>query len=205
MVGPSYFTDLVLYRVADRFGLQKGPFMESSELKCCRRCRQSKPISAFSRDRSRKDGRRGQCKECDAAASKARSRQRREADAARRAHIEARPDEAAIGVHRLLIRAHSAPAGSSAKKRAARDAALLAEYLPPDHVYHLPPKPDVCPVCGRLVGRDHIHNHHEDYDEPLEVIRMCASCHASYHAELKRAASAEFNTMTDGVEDQVAA
>jgi hypothetical protein len=42
-------------------------------------------------------------------------------------------------------------------------------------------KPKICSQCGK---DGEIHGHHEDYDEPLEVIWLCAGCHLELHADL---------------------
>jgi hypothetical protein len=42
-------------------------------------------------------------------------------------------------------------------------------------------RPSACEVCG--VGPDrHLVYHHPDYTRPLDVIPLCASCHARVHA-----------------------
>jgi uncharacterized LabA/DUF88 family protein len=39
-------------------------------------------------------------------------------------------------------------------------------------------KPLQCSICGR---ESRIHAHHEDYEKPLDVIWVCASCHKKIH------------------------
>jgi hypothetical protein len=41
-----------------------GPTLDSDDLKRCTKCGEEKPLAAFSRDRSRKDGRFSQCTAC---------------------------------------------------------------------------------------------------------------------------------------------
>ena len=41
-------------------------------------------------------------------------------------------------------------------------------------------RPAECPSC---LWTGIIHGHHEDYANPLDVVWLCASCHAKYHAD----------------------
>lgn len=36
-----------------------------------------------------------------------------------------------------------------------------------------------CTFCG---STENLHGHHEDYDHPLDVVWLCASCHGKLHA-----------------------
>jgi hypothetical protein len=42
-------------------------------------------------------------------------------------------------------------------------------------------KPLSCSCCGEFYPSRIIHAHHEDYSKPLDVIWMCAYCHADHH------------------------
>jgi hypothetical protein len=39
-----------------------------------------------------------------------------------------------------------------------------------------------CEVCK---ATEHIHRHHDDYNQPLEVMFLCSLCHKRRHKELK--------------------
>jgi len=44
-------------------------------------------------------------------------------------------------------------------------------------------RPDFCSLCGRQAK---IAGHHQNYDEALEVVWVCASCHRKIHNSMKR-------------------
>ncbi len=39
--------------------------------------------------------------------------------------------------------------------------------------------------CGRCGSSENIHGHHDDYEEPLAILWLCASCHARRHSLLR--------------------
>jgi len=41
-------------------------------------------------------------------------------------------------------------------------------------------RPEVCSTCSR---KTKLQGHHEDYDKPLDVVWLCASCHKKLHNE----------------------
>lgn len=43
-------------------------------------------------------------------------------------------------------------------------------------------KPETCSICGGWFGSK-IQAHHEDYDQPLEVVWCCQDCHVKLDAE----------------------
>jgi len=42
-------------------------------------------------------------------------------------------------------------------------------------------KPEACSKCGKKERKRCIHAHHHDYSLPLDVIWLCAKCHAGEH------------------------
>jgi hypothetical protein len=51
-------------------------------------------------------------------------------------------------------------------------------------------KPDSCSVCGRQDTR--IVAHHTNYDEPLNVVWLCSSCHKKEHNRLRKPSTRRF-------------
>lgn len=48
------------------------------------------------------------------------------------------------------------------------------------------PNPKPCEFCG---ATENIHRHHDDYDKPLEIRWLCASCHKRFHLEQMKGAA----------------
>lgn len=42
-------------------------------------------------------------------------------------------------------------------------------------------KPVKCECCGNEIEKEKLHGHHDDYDSPLDVRWLCASCHNEWH------------------------
>lgn len=126
------------------------------ELKVCRDCGLSKPLSEFYID-----GRRGRhinsCKECKRAYE--RRPERSEYERKRYKVPERRAYSLANSKHWVRLnddgyRAHNAA------NNAVRDGKL---------------KRKPCQQCG---SAEYVHKHHPDYSKPLEVVWLCARCHA---------------------------
>lgn len=47
------------------------------------------------------------------------------------------------------------------------------------------PKDMKCSRCGKSGEEQRIELHHPNYDEPLEVVWLCKSCHMEVHSEPK--------------------
>jgi len=43
-----------------------------------------------------------------------------------------------------------------------------------------------CSVCSRYTPGRRLHAHHTDYDRPLCVVWVCASCHGTIHGKRRR-------------------
>ena len=118
--------------------------------KICSKCKQEKSLSEFHRYNRRGETHYSQCKQCKAEY--------------KRQHKD-----------KLLVRQ---------KERRANEAVLLIKQAAWNKVYYAfktgkIDKPDNCSVCNKLVGKDRIQAHHEDYSKPFEVVWCCQACHVS--------------------------
>lgn len=125
--------------------------------KVCFMCRESKNLSDFSRDASRKDGHAARCKPCDV---KVHTKyyfkykdlewyKKKQINSARRSALK-NPDKA---IARYKV------------KNAIRDGVLE--------------KPNICALCSN--SNTKLNAHHKDYSKPLEVIWLCIPCHRKIH------------------------
>jgi hypothetical protein len=133
---------------------------QSTEVKVCSKCSETKPLEAFNRHRKAADGRQSDCKDCHRVAS-------REWDIANRER------RAELRLKRQLRE----PQKDKARRH-------LQWKIDSGQVK----RPDTCERCGSngkeyRDGRAGIQAHHPDYSKPLEVEWLCESCHKAKHAE----------------------
>ena len=119
------------------------------DTKICSKCKQEKPLSEFHRHNRRKETHYSQCKQC-----KAEYKQKNK--------------------DKLLVRQ---------KERRANDKTLPTKQKAWNKIYYALrigkiDKPDNCSICGKLVGKDKIQGHHDDYSNPFDIIWCCQDCHA---------------------------
>jgi len=153
-------------------------------MKQCSICRARRPLRDFHRHKGHKDGRSSQCRECRAAirrvdlvkngdAIRRSDRLRYQNNEARRAYninnAMAR-ESTTEGKVRKLDRTHrwreknpKRYRAHNALNNAVRDGKI---------------EKTSCTRCG---AGDKVHGHHEDYDEPLIVTWLCATCHGVEH------------------------
>ena len=117
--------------------------------KTCFKCGREKQISEFYKHAKMKDGHLGKCKDC---AKKDVAKNR-----------EGNPESY---LHSRLKTHNKNP--SHVNSTRVVEAALMAGVLE---------KPDHCQGCGRKASDTRISAHHCNYNEPLEVIWLCAACH----------------------------
>lgn len=129
-------------------------------LKRCFKCGQSKPISGFYRHPQMGDGHLGKCKECT------------KADAAYRERWLRATDPEWVARERARCAAKQRGYQPDPEKERAREAARGAIAK------GLIAKPDHCQRCGNRLPAPRIHAHHADYSRPLDVVFVCAGCHA---------------------------
>jgi len=89
------------------------------------------------------------------------------------------------------------------KKRMREKRKLNSEFMKQEKARRLAIKNSVrgneCESCG---SKESLQNHHPDYDQPLNTITLCASCHAHAHRNLilekERKSFESFNHLAQG-------
>jgi hypothetical protein len=139
--------------------------------KPCIKCGETKPLESFYKHPMMHDGRLNKCAECIKADVRANRAARIDYY---RAYDRARANEP----HRKADRIARAKAAARPRpetdplKRQAR--VILGNALRDGKVVKSP-ECEICSISGDL------HGHHEDYNKPLEVLWVCAGCHAFIH------------------------
>jgi aldehyde:ferredoxin oxidoreductase len=135
--------------------------------KICRNCLRELPISSFYKHAKMADGHFNKCKDCIiAAASSYRSNNLetvREYDRERNSLP-----------HRALARASNLVLWRSENREKNLAHKAVARAIEKGTIV----RPDNCSRCFVICVP---HAHHFDYDKPLEVIWLCASCHGLEH------------------------
>jgi hypothetical protein len=141
--------------------------------KTCFKCGETKPLDSFYKHPMMADGRLGKCAECTRADVRANRAARVEYYQAYDRNRNRDPQR--IFERKERERDKSAPPRPEASpiKRAARTA--LGNAVRDGRLK----KPPECEICA--VSDDRLHGHHEDYTRPLDVIWVCAACHAFIH------------------------
>lgn len=136
-------------------------------MKQCTVCKELKPLEAFHRNRSKKDGRDCRCSAC----KNAKGRSYYHADPVRKEKIIASVKAYQAGPGRELANAtKSAYHTRHAKKRRAHN--LVYNALRRGDLVKRP-----CERCGELK----VVGHHDDYDRPLDVRWLCERHHKEWH------------------------
>lgn len=134
--------------------------------KVCFKCNQEKPLSDFYKHSQMGDGHLGKCKECTKADVHSHRKENiekiREYDRKRGTN----PDRIAKGVIRQRTYRANFPEKMTAHQKAER--ALACGII----------ERKACEVCGT---EDRIEMHHEDYDNPLDVVFLCCMHHRRAH------------------------
>lgn len=120
------------------------------DTKVCSKCKQEKPLSEFHRYNRRGESHYSQCKQCKA------EYKRQNKDKLLIAQKERRSKDKTL----------------SAKQKAWNKVAYALRVGKID-------KPDNCSVCEKLVGKDKIQAHHNDYSKPFEITWCCQDCHTN--------------------------
>lgn len=136
-------------------------------MKRCRTCNETKPLVEFYRHEKMADGFLNNCKVC----VKARIRLHRLSHESARVYdrVRAKTPErralAALNQKKYREKNEAAYKAQTALNNALRDGKISREP---------------CSICGT---DSHVHGHHRDYANPLNVTWLCAKCHARIHAQ----------------------
>lgn len=125
----------------------------------CADCGVAKPAAAFNVDRSRKNGLRFVCRECDRARHHARYWREREQQKLRHGPRRSRAEKVALHPER----------------ERARDRLRTAVYQ------GRVAKPLACQACSEPTPKQCLAAHHADYSRPFDVEWLCTRCHGLRH------------------------
>jgi hypothetical protein len=150
-------------------------------MKTCIKCNQYKELSAFYQDAKMADGHLNRCREC-LKAYRAKHRQKnleqiRAYDRQRGLTDEYKERQREYR-KRLSEAERKRRQEFSHEWRAKNPEKYIAHYTAGNAIRtgHITPMP--CRDCG---SSEHIHAHHEDYSEPLEITWLCRTCHGKHH------------------------
>lgn len=155
-------------------------------MKECFKCNKIKPLTEFYKHPAMADGRVNKCKECNKKDVRENREKKvdyyREYDAFRYRRDDTIKERnaryAALnkGKDNHLKRDY---VSRNPKKRAAH---VLLGNAVRDGVIQ---KPIKCSRCNEFTPSRRLHGHHYDYNKPLDVIWLCASCHGFEHSKYK--------------------
>jgi hypothetical protein len=131
--------------------------------KVCTKCGTDKPFSEYGKHRLGKHGLRPRCKTCVAAENAIYRAGTVEHRAAYNASWKREHPENHRAYNASWIERH--PEATFAHRQL-RNAVRRGELA----------RPTSCESCG---GTGRVHAHHDDYDKPLDVVWLCAVCHAA--------------------------
>lgn len=152
-------------------------------MKTCFKCGTPKDINDFYRHPGMKDGRLGKCKECCKSENTANRREKidyyQEYDRERGSlphRVEARTEyQKTPEGHKKHVAGAIAWGKRNPRKRAAHT--LLKNAIRDGKLRRMP-----CEKCGSPRSQ----GHHENYDEPLVVVWLCAKHHSERHKEMRK-------------------
>jgi hypothetical protein len=136
------------------------------DAKTCSKCRETKPLDAFYRDRTKADGVGAYCKPCRQARNKA--------------WFDAHPGYAATkyAAWKAATPDYAERSREYASRQRVRDRGkvrarqILQKAVDSGRILRQP-----CEHCGATPTE----GHHEDHSKPLEVIWLCRPCHIALH------------------------
>ena len=138
-------------------------------MKTCFKCNVSKPLVNFYKHSAMADGYLGKCKEC----TKLDANNHRTNNLER---IRQYDRDRAKNPERIKANFEITKVWRSEDKRRSRCHSAVAHAIRSGELTRLP-----CVKCGEAKSLAH----HEDYDEPLNVMWLCQPCHKQRHKEIK--------------------
>ena len=151
-----------------RGGGMKDKLRELAEIhKICSKCRSSKPLSQFVKDRRKPSGHASKCLDCKRVSDREFARTYYEINR----DDELQRSKEYRGSHPGYAKIYY-EVKKGTQKQLARTALQLA--VRQGHI----DKPKSCQECGT---RCNPHGHHEDYTKPLSVMWLCTKCHGMKH------------------------
>lgn len=133
-------------------------------MKACNKCGQTKPLTAFVKDRSLKSGFGAICRECRVSQQKEYNRSYEARETKKRWISETGKGQRYKAEKERRQKSLREKERARSKARYHRNKGNL--------------KPSPCEGCG---SEENIHMHHDDYSKPLDVRWLCGRCHAAIH------------------------
>lgn len=166
-----------------------------SEKKECFVCKESKPISRFSKNKRKSDGLEYRCKGCaklsyqlnrEAAIEKAKAYRAKNIDRINEYDKKRSKEPKRKNMMRAAVKKYSQTevAKSNARKSVKkskekyRNATLSRSALSNAIISGRVIREPSCSVCS---STKLVQGHHDDYDRPLDIIWLCVKCHRSWH------------------------
>lgn len=146
----------------------------SSALKVCLKCGESKPVSEFSKNRNRKDGLQAYCKACQSAHRHARywgDAEYREKQREQWRAYRSRPEIQQKKVEWDKSRGYQT---DTVRARVAVGTAVRRGKLPPVSTM-------VCVVCDEAQAEQWHHHNGYEKEHWLDVVPVCRECHGKEH------------------------
>lgn len=143
---------------------------EGVRMKRCPKCKETKPVSMFWKNKTRPDGMCGQCKTCVTAYNQSENHK-----AATHKHRKSPKGQSSREKYRKSDRGRKADTAYRLRipeKTSARHA--VGNALAAGKLIKKP-----CEICGTTKD---VHAHHDDYARPLEVRWLCRKHHDEHHA-----------------------
>ena len=138
-------------------------------MKTCFKCNVQKPLTEFYKHPAMADGYLNKCKSCN----KTDSLEHRNANIKK---VRAYDRERSKHPHRVELHKEQTKMWRSADKRRNQCHNAVARAIKSGELTRLP-----CIRCGETKSLAH----HENYDEPLNVVWLCQPCHKQRHKEIK--------------------